>query len=274
MNNPIVPTIEHNGFGLVVSSEQIAEGAGVQHKNVLESISTHTAKLERFGQVAFETRAGYNNSQVRVALLNEPQSTLLMTFMRNTDQVAEFKANLVEAFFKMAQQLSSAPRPAELTRSDLARMVLESESEKLALSSKIEADAPKVNFWDTYCSDDDKLSFRSVASVLKVGEQDLRECLIFTEWIYSESRSRWSDSKQKKEYRNRYSEFSHKKPYFDRVQNADVPRFGGELMHTLKITIPGAEAIQRHVAKFVDEYGSLHKAIPFLETRYNDKKAS
>lgn len=49
------------------------------------------ADFEDFGQVAFETRPGYNNSQVRFALLNEQQATLLMTFQRNTDQVRAFK---------------------------------------------------------------------------------------------------------------------------------------------------------------------------------------
>lgn len=273
MNNPIVPTIEHNGFGLVVSSEQIAEGAGVQHKNVLESISTHTAKLERFGQVAFETRAGYNNAQVRVALLNEPQSTLLMTFMRNTDQVAEFKANLVEAFFKMAQQLSSAPRPAELTRSDLARMVLESESEKMALSSKIEAIQPKADYVDTFVADEDLITFRTLASDLEVGERDLRDALIYSGWIYSQTKSRWSNTKEKLIPVSRYSAMADKKQYFQAVLNHDVPRFGGEVMHTLKVTAPGAGAIAKLIVRLANQYGSFEESILPLETRYNEKKA-
>lgn len=275
MNTHIVPTIERAENGeLTVSSLTVAEGSGVEHRAVLQLIMKRTLELEQFGQVAFEMRAGYNNAQVRVALLNEPQATLLMSFQKNTAEVIAFKVALVKGFFEMARQLQSAPAPAELSRSDLARMVLESENEKLALSSKIEADAPKVNFWETYCADDDKITFRTVANVLNVGEGDLRECLIFTGWIYPETRTRWSESKKKKEARNRYSAMSHKKPYFDAVQNPDVPRFGGELMHTLKITIPGAEAVQRHIAKILAEHGTLKAALPVLEQRYNERKAS
>lgn len=102
MNLSIVPTIERSDDGaLVVSSEQIAEGSGVQHKNVLELAATHMASLQRFGTVAFETRPlpGGGNP-VRIALLNEQQATLLMTFMRNTEQVVAFKVALVDAFYQ------------------------------------------------------------------------------------------------------------------------------------------------------------------------------
>lgn len=165
-----------------------------------------------------------------------------------------------------------AVAPAELSRMQILTLALEAEQQNLALTAKIEADAPKVNFWDQYCSDDDKISFRTMASVLKVGEHDLREGLIFAGWIYGESRSRWSDTKQKKIERNRYSAMAHKKHLFDAVQNADVPRFGGELMHTLKANLAGAEAVGRWVEKIVAEFGTLKVALPVLEQRYNDRK--
>ncbi len=39
-----------------MTSLAIAEGTGIEHKNVLELIRTHRAKLEGFGLIAFETR--------------------------------------------------------------------------------------------------------------------------------------------------------------------------------------------------------------------------
>ena len=39
-------------------------------------------------------------------ILNEQQATLLITFLKNTEQVANFKTNLVKAFFKMREELS------------------------------------------------------------------------------------------------------------------------------------------------------------------------
>ena len=74
LNAPIVH-IERTGAGsLIVSSGTIAEGSGVQHKNVLETIARNQADLEQFGRVAFQTRpfatAG-GTQHMRIALLNE-----------------------------------------------------------------------------------------------------------------------------------------------------------------------------------------------------------
>lgn len=110
----------------VVTSETIANGAGVEHRAVLQLIGNNIADFEEFGQVAFEMRAGYNNAQVRVALLNEQQATLLMTYQRNTDRVREFKKTLVRAFFDVAHR---AAAPVEVSRRDLALAVLAAEDE-------------------------------------------------------------------------------------------------------------------------------------------------
>lgn len=121
--------IQH-GDAFVVSSETVAEGSGVQHKNVLELIDANRTDFEDFGQVAFETRKGSALRQggfarsTRVALLNEQQATLLMTYQRNTDQVRAFKRALVKAFFEMARQA-----PAITSRRDLALAVLAAEDE-------------------------------------------------------------------------------------------------------------------------------------------------
>lgn len=118
------------------------------------------------------------------------------------------------------------------------------------LESKVTTDAPKVSYVDTYVTDADLLSFSTVASSNNVTEKALRELLIRKDWIYSQSDSRWSERKQQKVIRNRYSEKADKKRYFRRVENHEAPRFrGSEVMHTLKVTPQGAEAIARLVAK-------------------------
>lgn len=272
MTNSIVPAIENSANGLVVTSETIAQGAGVEHRAVLQLISKHQAKIERFGQVAFEMRAGYNNAQVRVALLNEHQSTFLLTMMRNTEQVLEFKANLVEAFFNMAEQLS---KPAPLTEDQIVAQALQITSAKVKeLEAKVKQDAPKVDYVNTFVADDDLISFRTLASDLNVGERDLRDALIYTGWIYGQTRSRWSNTKEKLINVTRYSAMADKKQYFHAKQNHDVPRFGDEVMHTLKVTAPGAQAVQRHIARIVGKYGPLSSAVIELERIYNEKKVA
>ncbi|NIH98952.1 BRO family protein [Mycolicibacterium fluoranthenivorans] len=118
------------------------------------------------------------------------------------------------------------------------------------LEQKNTTDAPKVSYVDTYVTDADLLSFSTVASTNGVTEKWLRQLLIEKDWIYCQSDSRWSEKEQKKVTRNRYSEKSDKKRYFRRVEVHEAPRFrGSEVMHTLKITPQGAEAIARLVAK-------------------------
>lgn len=240
----------------VTTSLAIAEGTDVQHKNVLEMVRANIADLSEFGRVAFETRpfetAG--GVQVReVATLNEPQSALLITYMRNNDRVRDFKKRLVAAFYALrARSAAPALQGPEL----LAAAVLESQklleqrdARIVQLNEKIAADAPKVGYIDTYVADEDLLSFSTVASTCEVTEKWLRELLIAKDWIYVQSETRWSESKGKKVERNRYTEKASKKRYFRRVEVHEAPRFRGEVMHTLKVTPAGAEAIARLVAK-------------------------
>ncbi|WP_068635026.1 Rha family transcriptional regulator [Thauera butanivorans] len=89
---------------LVTTSLAIAEGTEVEHKNVLGLVRKYADDLDEFGRVAFETRpfetAGGMQRQ-EIAFLNEPQSTLLLTYMRNSDIVRGFKKALVRAFFEL-----------------------------------------------------------------------------------------------------------------------------------------------------------------------------
>lgn len=241
----------------VTTSIAIADGTEVQHKNVLDLVRSNVADLGEFGRVAFETRPFETAGGVQtreIAVLNEPQSALLITYMRNNDRVRDFKKRLIAAFFELRARL--AQQPALQGPELLAAAVLESQrlleqrdARILQLNEKIAADAPKVGYIDTYVADADLLSFSTVASTCEVTEKRLRELLIAKDWIYVQSETRWSESKGKKVERNRYTEKASKKRYFRRVEVHEAPRFRGEVMHTLKVTPAGAEAIARLVAK-------------------------
>lgn len=130
------------------------------------------------------------------------------------------------------------------------RVIEQRDARIYQLEQKVTADAPKVGYIDTYVADEDLLSFSTVASTCNITEKALRELLIEKDWIYCQQDSRWSNTKGRKVERNRYSEKATKKRYFRRVENHEAPRFrGSEVMHTLKITPAGAEAIARLVAK-------------------------
>lgn len=154
--------------GLRVASTDIAQGAGVEHRATLQLIQTHAASLEEFGGVSFEMRpfatAG-GIQQQRVALLNEHQSTLLLTMMRNTPQVVAFKVALVRAFFEMAQQLVKPVVPQSLPEA-LRAYAAEVEA-KQALEAKVAADAPKVLFADAVATSDTTILVGDLAKILR-----------------------------------------------------------------------------------------------------------
>lgn len=90
------------------TSEVIAECAGVKRHAIQSLIQQHEKDFREFGRVAFEmrplqTRGG--QQMVKVYHLNEQQATLLMTYLRNTPVVREFKKELVRQFYAMRKEL-------------------------------------------------------------------------------------------------------------------------------------------------------------------------
>ncbi|EJF85276.1 Rha family transcriptional regulator [Candidatus Bartonella washoeensis] len=105
MNNLV--KINNDGIA-VTTSLKIAEGVGHTHKTVIQLVRQNIEDFEEFGRVAFEmppfgTKGGRQKRVV--AILNEPQATLLMTYMRNNDMVRAFKKALVKAFYDLKNQL-------------------------------------------------------------------------------------------------------------------------------------------------------------------------
>ena len=94
----------------LASSEALAAGVRLSHASVIKLVRKHQASLERFGLVRFEIRprlkGQHGGGDVEIVLLNEPQSTLLITMMRNTAIVVDCKVRLVEEFYRMRDALS------------------------------------------------------------------------------------------------------------------------------------------------------------------------
>lgn len=88
------------------TSAIIAECAGIKHHAIQEHIRKQIGRLGQFGKVSFKMRPLQSGQQAKDYILNEQQATLLIIFLKNTDQVANFKTNLVKAFFEMREELS------------------------------------------------------------------------------------------------------------------------------------------------------------------------
>lgn len=158
-------------------------------------------------------------------------------------------------FIEVEKQFQTQAAPASaLSEEEVVHKALQITYRKVQeLETKVEQDAPKVEYHDTFVADEDALSFRTVASTLNIQEAELRKLLIDHKWIYRETSTRYSPSKGRVVARNRYSEYAGKKPYFYRHENHDVPRFRGEVMHTLKFTPIGAQAVSKAVRKWATQ---------------------
>ena len=246
------PLVTLSGGNAVTTSLVIAEGTDVRHKNLRELIQDNLADFEEFGRVRFETAKPSEGSiggrPVKYALLNEQHATLLLTYMRNSEIVKEFKKRLVKAFYELAHSQPSVD-PAQISPRQLALAVLQAEDRADRAEEYARELEPKAEYVNTYVADEDHVKFSTVASTHGLKESELRELLINEGWIYRETLTRWSNSQKRLVNVNRYSEYAHKKPFFYRSLNHDAPRFRGEVMHTLKITAAGAAAIDRLIRR-------------------------
>ncbi|WP_256330225.1 Rha family transcriptional regulator [Variovorax sp. YR216] len=93
------------------STEVIASGMQQQHASVIKLVRKHMATLETFGLVRFQIRprsAGqHGGGDVELAELNEQQATVLISLMRNSERVVEFKVRLVSEFYRMRSALQN-----------------------------------------------------------------------------------------------------------------------------------------------------------------------
>lgn len=257
MTNDITPLATPGDDGQPQTTSLIvAEGTGNQHKNVLELVRNNIADFEEFGRVAFQTRprpeGQHGGGNVVIALLNEAQATLLLTYMRNSDVVRQFKKNLVRAFYELRNRPTPKLEGPELMAAgyvEAMKTIEQREARIHQLETEQTRNAPKVAYVDTYVADEDCVKRRVLAASLGVQEKWLTDLLVEKKWIYAEQTTRYSQSKGVKETITRYSAYAEKRRYFRPIPVHEAPRFRGEVMHTLKVTPQGAEAIARLVAK-------------------------
>lgn len=197
----LTPTIERAESGsLVVTSETIAEGVDGQHKNVLQLIRTYRDDLAEFGTLESETRP-FNGMDGKVQyrevfLLNEPQATLLMTYMRNMNRIREFKIALVKAFYDMARQLTAPALPQSYSEA-LRELASTHEAKEAAEARAKELEAP-ANAWGIMVSAAGDYSVDEAAKILSrddeitIGRNRLFEFMGQVGWIYRHgSRRAW-----------------------------------------------------------------------------------
>ena len=106
----------------------ISKYAGVDIKSINRLTRNHKDRLEKFGKVGFEISPLPSGQHAKVFHYNEQQATVLMTYLKNTPKVLNFKDALVKAFFDyrdQAKQWQEARQDNRLTNKDLAEVIKE-----------------------------------------------------------------------------------------------------------------------------------------------------
>lgn len=91
------------------TSKDIADGTGIRHDKLKRVVEKHKNRLEKFGTIStsygVEIKLETRGRKTVVYNLNEQQATFLITLLKNTEIVMDFKEELVRQFFKMREIL-------------------------------------------------------------------------------------------------------------------------------------------------------------------------
>lgn len=117
------------GNDVFTDSWVIAEGTGNSHRAIKSIVNKYSDDFKEFGKLSYHSKwfenekqkkvfsdnskeVGREKTKIEVILLNEPQATLLITYLRNTEQVRRFKKNLVFEFYRMRDFIREKQTPA------------------------------------------------------------------------------------------------------------------------------------------------------------------
>ena len=182
----------------VTSTEVIASETGNEHRAVIQLVRKYHPDFQEFGEVAFQMRHNRQGSPTEAALLNEQQATLLVTYMRNSEVVRDFKKRLVKAFYEFANRVKS-DLPQDYLSALKALVVTEEAKQKLeadnaTMSAQIEADKPYVEL-ARVITDDTAMPRRDWAKLMQtqngiqVGERAVNAWLIENKYLFKDKLS-------------------------------------------------------------------------------------
>ena len=124
------------GEELYTTSEIVAVKSQVQHHAIQQMLIKYEKDFQEFGVLAFEMRKPENGRKggrpAVIYHLNEQQSTLLMTFLKNTEPVRRFKKDLVRRFYAMRELLRERQSTEWLITRKQGKLVRRSETDVLA----------------------------------------------------------------------------------------------------------------------------------------------
>ena len=184
----------------VTTSEVIATALDKEHKDVLALAKKYEADLNEFGSSSFKTKlitAGKGAQRDKeIAILNEQQATLLITYMRNSDKVRKFKIALVKAFFEMREQIQEKKTSLLLEQAYQRGLLENRRSSAVTLNEDNLNCALKTLTWLNSNRAGFKVNYERLRDIMKQ-MQELKETLEML-WCNLEVSSRVGENEVKK----------------------------------------------------------------------------
>ncbi len=144
--------LEPNKIGAepFTTSKVISEFSGVSHKYIKKQVTAHAQDFKKLGLLDAYATESTGGRPEEIYRLNEPQATFLMTLLKNTKVVVEFKRRLVEQFYAMR---------TELQRRQIAKLDRKPIREALTDGIKALPETPHKLMWYKHYTD---LIYRTV----------------------------------------------------------------------------------------------------------------
>lgn len=175
MTNELIQVNDANGQ-LVVSSRQIAEHFGKEHKNVLRDIEG-MLKIEPTHNLFYKSTYIHqqNGQEYHEYLMNRDGFSLLA--MGFTGKKAlEWKLKYIQAFNDMEKKLKASP--------SLPKTFAEALRLAAAQAEELEAARPAVDFVERYVATDTTKSFRETAKIIGIPERRFIELMVINGILY------------------------------------------------------------------------------------------
>lgn len=170
---------------LVTTSLIIAKGTESQHASVIRLVRDNIEDFEEFGRVGFEIEpfdtAGGKQKR-SIAVLNREHAMLLMTYMRNTQIVRDFKKRLIKAFVELERRVKQMAPQLPQDYATALRELAASVEEKEKAQAELEAARPKVVFADAVATSKSEILIGELAKILRGNGIQIGQTRLFT-WM-------------------------------------------------------------------------------------------
>lgn len=110
----------------------ISAGTGIEHRKIKAAIKKHEKKLREFGKLSAPYKAESTGGRPEEYYsLNEAQATFLITLLKNTDVVVNFKAELVKQFVAMRKLIAEKQTTAWIETRQQGKLTRKAETDVL-----------------------------------------------------------------------------------------------------------------------------------------------